>query len=82
MNEHSSFLLLRLQLKGRSMNGHFESIVAIIFGGWLLLFNKQLGELTNQYGKAVTGVPSSTWPSRIGFIVVGAIFIACGIVSW
>jgi len=64
------------------MDGHTDNVYFFFIGAGMLLFNKQLGELTRQYGKAVFGGDSGTWSNRIGFIIAGVIFISFSVANW
>lgn len=64
------------------MEGHIDNVFFIILGAVMVLFNKQLAELSRQYAKAVTKVDSGTLSTRIAYILFGVFFISSSIVSW
>jgi hypothetical protein len=61
------------------MNGNPEEVIAFIFGLWMVLLNKYFAEAARQWGKVLSGVDSNLWFGRIGFILVGTVFMLAGL---
>ena len=64
------------------MKSHIFNVIAFMLGLGMVLFNKETAEGTRQFNLAVTGRDYGTAGTRVGYVVVGIIFVALSVLTW
>lgn len=64
------------------MNDHVFNVFFFFLGLGMALFNKQVAEGASQFNLAVTGRNYGTAGTRVGYVVVGSIFVALSVLTW